>query len=42
MTEQVVVRSADESVQIPCHRAIQIVEDGHFVTIVVVVSKPLA
>lgn len=42
MTEQVVVCSANESVWIPCHRAIQIMEDGHFVTIIVVVSKPLA
>jgi len=42
MAQQVVVRSAYESVRVPCHRAIQIVEDGHFVTIIIIVSKPLA
>lgn len=42
MPQQVVVRSADESVRIACHRAVQIMEDGRFVTVVVVASKPLA
>lgn len=42
MTQQVVVRSAYESVWIPCHWAVQIMEDRHFVTVIVVISKPLA
>lgn len=42
VTQQVVVRSAYESVRIPCHRAVQIMEDRHFVTVIIIVSKPLA
>lgn len=42
MTQQIVVGSAYESVRIPRHRAIQIMEDRHFVTVVIIVSKPLA
>ena len=42
MTQQVVVCSAYESVRIACHWAIQIMEDRHFVTVIIIVSKPLA
>lgn len=41
VTQQVVVRSSHKSVWIPCHRAVQVMEDRHFVTIIIVVSKPL-
>lgn len=42
VTQQVVVRSAHKSVGIPCHWAIQVMKDRHFVAIIIVVSKPLA
>lgn len=42
MTEQVVVCSAYKGVGISRHGAIQIMEDRHFVTVIIIVSKPLA
>lgn len=42
MTQQVVVRSAYESVWIACHRAVQVMEDRHFVTVIIIVSEPLS
>lgn len=41
MLDQVVVRSADIGVSVACYRPVHIVKDGVFVTIQVILFKPL-